>query len=231
MSSASSWSSPPIPTSSPRSSSAATSSSRRRAFPRRTRCSSRPSRRASRAQRARAGLPLGAGAGRRSSADAGGDRNRRQDDGDPVGHRDAARRRPTRGGRRQHGRAAGRRARSRRRCVRRRVHELPAGGDRAVPRRGRGVAQPRRGSSQLAHLDGVLRGGQGAGVHAATGHGHGDRRDRRSRRDGPPRVGTGAATGRSVCATPTITSPATCSRARPARWRPRLRWPAACPTT
>ena len=83
------------------------------------------------------------------------------------------------------------------RRVRRRVHELPAGVDRAVPRRRRGVAQPRPRSPQLAPLDGVLRGGQGAGVRPAsapTDVAIGVRR--RSRRDGatspsaPARHGT-----------------------------------------
>ena len=101
-----------------------------------------------------------------------------------LGRRDAARRRlrAVAAGNTEVPLVAARR--SRRRRVRRRVHAASGWRDRAVPRRRRGVAQPGRRPSQLAHLDGVLRGGEGAGVHAATRHGHGHRRRRRSRRDG-----------------------------------------------
>ena len=60
-----------------------------------------------------------------------------------------------------------RRATRRARRVRGRVHELPAGVDAALPGRRRGVAQPRSRPSQLARLDGDLRGSQGADLGPA----------------------------------------------------------------
>ncbi len=72
------------------------------------------------------------------------------------------------------------------RRLRRRVHELPAGVDRAVPGGRRGVAQPRRGSPQLARLDGDVRSRQGAHLQPAAPDGRGDRVRRRSGGDGPP---------------------------------------------
>ena len=94
-------------------------------------------------QRDRARLRVGAGATRRAAADAGGHRHRRQDDHDAADGRDAARRRAA------HGRRVGNTdvplvdaIDDDARRVRRRVHELPPGVDRAAS-----GPRPRRGST------------------------------------------------------------------------------------
>ena len=77
--------------------------------------------------------------------------------------------------------------------------------DGDVPRRGRGVAQPRPRPPQLARVDGDLRGGQGPALRPAAGHGRGDRRRRRSGVMAPPRRRAGPPRARSAGATPTTT--------------------------
>ena len=131
-SSASSWSSrPTTDASSPGSSPPATSSCRRPACPRPTACSPSPRPPGARSS-ARSSWPTGGSRSARGpAADARRHRHRRQDDDDAPGRRDARRRRvrAVAAGNTDVPLVAG--ARPRRRRLRRRVHELPPGVDRA----------------------------------------------------------------------------------------------------
>ena len=112
----------------------ATSSARRPACPRRIRVIARrqPARRR-RSHRDRPRLRVGAAAPRRAAADARRHRHRRQDDDHDAGGGDAARRRADGGRRRQHRLPLVAALDTRRRRVRRRVQQLPAELDRALP--------------------------------------------------------------------------------------------------
>lgn len=167
------------------------------------RCSS--CRRHSLANRDRSGLRVGAAAPRWPAADAGHHRHRRQDHHHPAHRAHPGGRRPPSFRGRQHRRAAGRCARRRRRRVRGRVQQLPPELAAVLSRGSVGVAEPGPRPPELAHLDGIVRSGQGTDVGAPQAHRCGHRL--RRRRDGDAQPARRAAPrARSPPPTPTTAS-------------------------
>ncbi len=184
-------------------------------------------------QRDRARLPVGAGTSGWSAPDARGHRHRRQD------HHDAAGRwrcwlppgaASVAAGNTEIPLVTALDMDARR--VRGRVHQLPLGAHRAVPWRGRGVAQPRPRPSQLAPVDGHLRRCQEQHLRQPASRRRGDRVRPRCRGDAPARRRPGPArhVRRVLSPTTASTGDALDRPGRRARAR-RDRCAGACPTT
>ena len=109
------------------------------------------------------------------AADAGGHRHRRQDDHDPADRRDPARRRAAHRRRRQHRPPLVDAIDHRPRRVRRRVHELPAGVDADVPRRGAAWLNLAPDHLNWHASMATLRGGQGPHLRQPAADDDGDR--------------------------------------------------------